>query len=59
MFRATNIHYDLAERTRGFAYGGLGAMQLLAQQTVAWPRRSIRSCTCSNAICRITSRITC
>jgi hypothetical protein len=33
MFRATNIHYDLAERTRGFAYGGLGAMQLLAQQT--------------------------
>ena len=33
MFRATNIHYDLAERTRGFAYGGLGAMHLLAQQT--------------------------
>ena len=33
MFRATNIHYDLAERTRGFAYGGLGAMHLLARQT--------------------------
>ena len=33
MFRATNIHYDMAERTRGFAYGGLGAMHLLAQQT--------------------------
>jgi hypothetical protein len=23
----------MAERTRGFAYGGLGAMHLLAQQT--------------------------
>ena len=33
MFRATNIRYEMAERTRGFAYGGLGAMQLLAQQT--------------------------
>jgi hypothetical protein len=33
MFRAAHLHYDLAERTRGFAYGGLGAMQLLAQRT--------------------------
>jgi hypothetical protein len=33
MFSARNIHYDLAERTRGLAYGGLGAMHLLAQQT--------------------------
>jgi len=33
MFRASNIHYEMAERTRGFAYGGLGAMHLLAQQT--------------------------
>jgi hypothetical protein len=33
MFRVTNLHYDLAERTRGFTYGGLGAMHLLAQQT--------------------------
>ena len=33
MFRATNIHYEMAERTRGFAYGGLGAMHRLAQQT--------------------------
>jgi hypothetical protein len=33
MFRATNLHYEMAERTRGFAYGGLGAVHLLAQQT--------------------------
>jgi hypothetical protein len=33
MFRASNIHYAMAERTRGFAYGGLGAMHLLAQRT--------------------------
>jgi len=33
MFRATNLHYEMAERTRGFAYGGLGAMHRLAQQT--------------------------
>lgn len=33
MLSATNIHYDLAERTRGFAYGGIGAMHLLARQS--------------------------
>jgi hypothetical protein len=33
MFRASNIRYEMAERTRGFAYGGLGAMHLVAQQT--------------------------
>jgi len=33
MFQATNIHYEMAERTRGFAYGGLGVMHRLAQQT--------------------------
>jgi hypothetical protein len=33
MFRAGTMHYDLAERTRGFAYGGLGAMHLLARRT--------------------------
>lgn len=33
MFRATNIHYEMAKRTRGFAYGGLGAIHLLARQT--------------------------
>jgi len=33
MFSATNLHYDLAERTRGFAYGGIGAVHLLARRT--------------------------
>lgn len=26
MFTASNIHYDFAERTRGFAHGGIGLM---------------------------------
>jgi len=33
MFSAKNIHYDIADRTRGLAYGGIGGMQLLARQT--------------------------
>jgi hypothetical protein len=31
-FTATNIHYEIAERTRGIAHGGIGAFHLLAQQ---------------------------
>ena len=33
MFTASNIHYDIADRTRGLAYGGIGGIQLLARQT--------------------------
>ena len=33
MFSARNIHYDIADRSRGLAYGGIGCMQLLAGQT--------------------------
>jgi len=33
MFSASNIHYDIADRARGLAYGGIGGMQLLARQT--------------------------
>jgi hypothetical protein len=33
MFAASNIHYDIADRTHGLTYGGIGAMQLLARQT--------------------------
>jgi len=33
MFSAKNIHYDIADRSRGLAYGGIGCMQLLAKQT--------------------------
>lgn len=32
MFRAANIHYDIADRTRGLAHGGIGAMHLLARR---------------------------
>ena len=33
MFAASNIHYQIADRARGLAYGGIGAIQLLARQT--------------------------
>ncbi len=32
MFTATNIHYEIAERTRGLAHGGIGAMHALARR---------------------------
>ena len=33
MFSASNINYDVAERTRALGVGGIGAMHLVAQQT--------------------------
>ncbi len=33
MFRANNVHYELSERARGLAAGGIGAMHLLARRT--------------------------
>jgi len=33
MFSASNIHYDIADRTRGLAYGGIGGILVLARQT--------------------------
>jgi len=32
MLSASNIHYDIADRNRGLAYGGIGAMHLLAKR---------------------------
>ena len=32
MFAARNIHYDVADKARGLACGGIGAMHLLARQ---------------------------
>jgi Transposase DDE domain group 1 len=32
MFTAANIHYEIGERGRGIAYGGIGAMKLLVQK---------------------------
>ena len=33
MFAGGNIHYEMAGRTRGLAYGGIGGIQLLVKQT--------------------------
>jgi len=33
MFRARNIHYELADRVRGLGAGGIGAIHLLARKT--------------------------
>src|SRR2546426_10788211 len=32
MFTAANIHYEMAERGRGVAHGGIGAIHALAQR---------------------------
>jgi hypothetical protein len=32
MFTASNIHYEISDRSRGIAHGGIGAMHALAQQ---------------------------
>ena len=32
MFKARNIHYDLADKTQGLGCGGIGALHLLAQR---------------------------
>jgi len=33
MFGAANVHYEMAERTRGFTAGGIGAIHRMAQST--------------------------
>ena len=33
MFAASNIHYQIGDRARGLAYGGIGAIHLLARRT--------------------------
>lgn len=33
MFAASNIHYELADKTRGLSAGGIGAMHLLARRS--------------------------
>jgi hypothetical protein len=32
MFKASNIHYEIADRVHGIAHGGIGAMHLLARR---------------------------
>jgi hypothetical protein len=33
VFTASNIHYDISDRQRGLAHGGIGALHLLARKT--------------------------
>ena len=33
MFRATNVHYDVADRTRAIGHGGIGAVHLMCLRT--------------------------
>jgi Transposase DDE domain group 1 len=33
MFTAGNVHYEIGERSRGLAHGGIGAIHVLARQT--------------------------
>ena len=33
MFRATNVHYDVADRTRAMGYGGIGVIHQMCQRT--------------------------
>ena len=32
MFAAGNIHYDMADRTRAIAHGGIGSIHMLARK---------------------------
>ena len=32
MFTASNLHYEIADRVRGIAHGGIGTMHTLARQ---------------------------
>src|SRR3979411_1288246 len=32
MLKASNIHYEMAERAQGMSYGGIGAMHLMVQR---------------------------
>ena len=45
MLRPANIQYELAERTRGMTYGGIGSMLLLVRNW-GWPKPSTGGCTC-------------
>ena len=56
MFRAASIHYEISDRVRGLAYGGIGAMHLLARQT-GLAKAIDQKLQLLSCICRITNRI--
>jgi hypothetical protein len=36
MFKASNIHYEMADRVQGVNCGGIGAMHLMVQRLGLW-----------------------
>ena len=46
MLSASNIRYEVADKTRAIGCGGIGAMHLLAQRIAGWSRRSTMTCIC-------------
>jgi len=54
MFSASNIHYEIAERSRGLAYGGIGCMHLLARRATSLkiPPHAV----CRHSVVRVTSQ---
>ena len=57
MMAASNIHYEIAEKVRAIAPGGIGAIHLLARSS-GWSRTSTRTSNCSSGTCRITRATT-
>jgi hypothetical protein len=58
MLKASNIHYEMAERTAAMNCGGIGAMHLMVQR-LGLVEDIDRTCTCSKCICPITRATTC
>ena len=57
MFNPGNIHYEMADRARGIAYSGMGAMQLLVK-TSDWTKPSTVVFVFSSCVIPILNPIT-
>ena len=57
MMAASNIHYEISERVRGIAPGGIGAIHLLARK-LGLIEGMTGTSTCSSGTCRTTRATT-